>query len=86
MLLEGASTGRALITTDIPGCREAVEDGVNGYLCRKMDAASLQDRLERFLKLSPEQREEMGLAGRRLIEEKFEKKTVVAETLRHILA
>ncbi len=86
VLLEGASTGRALITTDIPGCREAVEDGVNGYLCRKMDAASLQDRLERFLKLSPEQREEMGLAGRRLIEEKFEKKTVVAETLRHILA
>ena len=86
VLLEGAATGRALITTDIPGCREAVEEGVNGYLCAKMDAASLQDRMERFLQLSPEQRREMGIAGRRLIEEKFEKKAVVAETLRHILA
>lgn len=85
VLLEGAATGRALITTDIPGCREAVEDGVNGFLCKKMDADSLQDCLERFLALSPEQRREMGLAGRRLVEEKFEKQTVVAETLRHIL-
>lgn len=41
VLLEAASTGRALITTDIPGCREAVDDGISGYLCKKMDVGSL---------------------------------------------
>lgn len=86
VLLEAASTGRALITTDIPGCREAVEDGKNGFLCRKMDAESLQDCLERFLSLTEEERREMGLRGRQLIEEQFEKNAVVADTLSHIFS
>ena len=86
VLLEAACTGRALITTDIPGCREAVEDGKNGYLCRKMDAESLQNCLERFIALTEEQRREMGLSGRQLVVPDFDKRAVVADTLSHIFS
>lgn len=81
VLLEAAATGRALITTDIPGCREAVEDGVTGYLCRKMDAESLRERLVQFIRLSEDDRREMGLRGRKKMEAEFEKQMVVSQTL-----
>lgn len=84
VLLEAAATGRALITTDIPGCREAVEDGVNGYLCQKMDAGSLKEKLEQFIQLSEDARREMGLRGREKIEAEFEKQMVVSQTLEGI--
>jgi galacturonosyltransferase len=85
VLLEAAATGRALITTDIPGCREAVEDGVTGYLCRKRDAASLRESLDRFIRLSEDERREMGLRGRRKMEAEFEKQMVVSQTMDAIL-
>ena len=81
VLLEAAATGRALITSDIPGCREAVSEGVNGYLCAKMDAGSLEACMEQFLSLSAEQREEMGLRGRSKMEAEFDKKDVVRKTV-----
>ena len=49
VLLEAAATGRALITSDIPGCRESVEDGKNGYLCRAGDAESLEQAIRKFM-------------------------------------
>lgn len=85
VLLEAAATGRALITTDIPGCREAVEDGVTGYLCRKMDPESLRERLDQFVRLSEDARREMGLRGRKKMEMEFEKQMVVSQTLEAIL-
>lgn len=84
VLLEAAATGRALITSDIPGCREAVEDEVSGFLCRKMDAEDLERCLERFMKLSTEEREMMGYRGRGKIEREFDKAAVVRETVRGI--
>ena len=84
VLLEAASTGRALITTDIPGCREAVDEGVNGYLCGKQDADSLQDCMVKFLELSPDQRKEMGKDGRKKMENEFDKKIIVQETITNI--
>ena len=84
VLLEAAATGRALITTDIPGCREAVEDGVTGYLCRKMDAESLKESMEKFIGLNEDQRWEMGVRGRAKIENEFEKHMVVSQTLETI--
>ena len=84
VLLEAASTGRALITTDIPGCREAVEDGVTGYLCRKGDPDSLRECLERFMELDENQRREMGLRGREKMKNEFEKQMVVSQTLETI--
>lgn len=81
VLLEGAATGRALITSDIPGCREAVRDGVSGYLCPARDAAALTDAMRAFAQLPPDEQTNMGLAGRALTGQAFEKGTVVRRTL-----
>lgn len=82
VLLEAAATGRALIATDIPGCKEAVEDGKNGFLCKKKDAESLENCLEKFLQLSSEERRRMGIAGREKMEREFDKKKVVEATMK----
>lgn len=84
VLLEAAASGRPLITTDVPGCREAVEDGVSGYLCPPKDANSLYDAMCRIARMKADQRQQMGLAGRERMKEMFSKTTVVAETLRYL--
>ncbi len=81
VLLEAAATGRALIATDIPGCREAVENGVSGHLCERQNADSLFDAMNRFVRLSLDERRRMGLAGRRHMEAIFDRQRVVAQTL-----
>ena len=63
VLLEGAATGRALITSDIPGCREAVEDGVSGYLCPAKDAERLTQAMRTFAEQSFRQQSDMGHRG-----------------------
>lgn len=85
VLLEGAATGRALITSDIPGCREAVEDGVSGYLCPVRDQEGLLAAMERFMALAPQERAEMGRRGRERMERYFSKKQVVEQTVRALL-
>lgn len=82
--LECASMGRPLITSNIPGCKEAVLEGQSGLLCEPKDADSLYDAMRRFLELTWEQREAMGLAGRQHMETVFDKRLVVAETVRHL--
>lgn len=84
VLLEGAATGRALITSDIPGCREAVEDGVSGYLCPTKDVDALSDAMRRFAELPENRQAEMGRRGRTRMEQKFSKAAVVAETIKHL--
>lgn len=79
--LEAAATGRPVITTDIPGCREAVEDGVTGILCRSGSGEDLYGAMKRFLELPPVQRMAMGQAGRKKMEREFDKQMVVAQTL-----
>ena len=80
--LECASMGRPLITSDIPGCREAVIPGKSGLLCQSQNADSLYDVMKQFLSLTAENRIEMGKAGRRHMEEVFDKKKVVEETVK----
>ena len=74
--------GRPLITSRIHGCMEAVVENVSGLLCQPKNANSLYDAMKRFLALSPADREAMGMAGRRHMENRFDKKKVVAETLK----
>ena len=81
VLLEAASTERALITSDIPGCREAVEDGISGLLIRPESSDSLYDAVKRFAARAPEERAGMGPRGRRIMEERFDRKNVVETTL-----
>ena len=84
VLLEAAASGRPLITSDIPGCREAVENGVSGYLCPAKDADALYEAMRRFGALPVEQRSQMGRRGRERMEQQFSKTAVVAETIKHL--
>ena len=81
VLLEAAASGRPLITSDIPGCREAAADGVSGYLCPAKDADALYAAMQRFAELPEKRQSEMGRRGRERIRQKFDKALVVTETL-----
>lgn len=85
VLLEAAATGRPLITSDIPGCREAVKQGISGLLCPVKDRNALLHAMEDFLNLSKEEREVMGRAGRKYMEEQYDKEKVVRKTCRTII-
>lgn len=63
-LLEGASMARPVIASDMPGCRDVVDDGVTGYLCAARDAMDLGQKMQQFLRLTPKERVAMGRAGR----------------------
>lgn len=80
VLLEAAATGRAIVTTDMPGCREAVEDAVTGLLVEPRDAWSLADGLEKLL-ADPALRRVMGEKARTRIEEGFTVEKVNAKTM-----
>ena len=80
--LESAASGRPVITSNIHGCMEAVEDGVSGFLCEKQNAEDLYQVMKRFIELPYEERKNMGLAGRKRMEKKFDKGKVVEETMK----
>ena len=69
--LEALSMGKAIITTDMPGCRETVKDGVNGILIPPRDQMALQGAMEAFLR-DPDLARKMGKASRELAVERFE--------------
>ena len=77
VLLEGAACARPLITTDHAGCKETVTDGVTGYIVRQRDSNDLIDKMLRFINLSYDEKVQMGLAGRKKVEEEFDRKIVV---------
>lgn len=81
VLLEGAATGRAVITSDVPGCREAVSPGESGLLCPVRDTAALVDAMRAFAQTPFAGRQRMGAAGRALVERGFDKRAVVCATL-----
>lgn len=76
-LLEAAAMGRPIITTDSIGCRDVVDDGVNGYLCRPRDAQDLADKMARLIALPAAERAAMGRRGRAKIEREFDEDIVV---------
>lgn len=84
VLLEGAACCRPLITTDIPGCREAVDDGVTGLLVKVKDTDSLLSAMESMLKKSIEERKLMGIRGREKMARIFDKRIVVEETIKSL--
>jgi len=70
-VLEAMSMGRPIITTDVPGCRETVKEGVNGFLVPAKDSRVLARTMERFIK-EPGIMQEMGLQSRQIAEEKYD--------------
>ena len=79
--LECASMGRPVITSNIHGCLEAVEDGVSGFLCEKQNSDDLYNVMKKFMSLPYGERKAMGLAGRKRMEDIFDKRKVVAKTI-----
>lgn len=84
VLLEGAASGRPIITSYIPGCREAVDQGVSGFTCRTRNKYGLYEAMRKVASMTREQREEMGLEGRQRMEEFFDKNLVVEQTMNAI--
>ena len=84
VLLEGIASGRPIITTDRAGCREVVEDGVNGFVVKQQDSQDLIEKIEKFLSLSIEDRKKMGLLGREKAEKEFDRDIVIRKYLDEI--
>ena len=84
VLLESASSGRPVITTDNPGCRETFIDSETGLLFKGGDADSLCNIIERFLSMPNEARAEMGARGREYIKSNFSRDIVADAYLKKI--
>jgi glycosyltransferase involved in cell wall biosynthesis len=81
-LLEAMAMTKPVLTTDIAGCRQAVTDGENGFLCAPRSAAALADAMRRMAGLNEAARERMGLMGRARVEARFGEDRVIGEYLK----
>mgnify|MGYP003805643185 CR=1 FL=1 len=81
VLMEGLAMGKPIICTDIPGCRETVDDAVNGFLCLPRDLDSLIRACEKFIALTTGERLEMGIESRKKAERIFDEKLVIKKYL-----
>lgn len=84
VLLESLSTGRPVIASDIPGCRETFDDRISGFSVEPRDTNSLIKAIEDFIKLPFESKVLMGNAGREKVEREFDRKIVVNNYLKII--
>lgn len=84
VLLESCASARPIITTDRSGCREAVDDGVNGFIVKQRDSEDLIKKIEKFLALTHDQKMQMGFAGRAKVEHEFDRKFVVDAYLKEL--
>lgn len=84
VLLENASSGRFIITTDNPGCRETVVNEQTGFIYHGGDVNELVQKIERFLQMDNDDRNQMGYAGREHVAEKFSRDIVVKAYLEKI--
>lgn len=84
VILESAAAGRPIITTDRPGCREAIDDGETGFLFKERDTQELISCVERFLALANSERAQMGLNARHKMEKEFDRNIVIQAYLQQI--
>lgn len=85
VLLENASSGRLIITTDNPGCRETVDNGVSGFIYPPGDTDALTRTVETVIRdMSNEARKQMGLKGREKVEKEFSRDIVINAYLKKI--
>ena len=82
VLLESCASGRPIIASNRSGCKEVVEDGINGFLVEQKNSQDLIDKIELFLSLSNEKMKEMGLAGRRKVENEFDRTIVITKYIK----
>lgn len=83
-LLESASMSKPIITTNTVGCKEVVDDGINGYLCEVKNAQDLAHKMEKMINLNFEERETMGKTGRKKMIKEFDESIVINKYLKTI--
>ncbi|MCF2155401.1 glycosyltransferase [Photobacterium carnosum] len=83
-LLEAGAMGKPIVTTDNVGCRETVDDGINGYLCEIRSTASLVQALDQMINHTHQERLAMGVKSREKIEREFDEKIVINKYLNAI--
>ena len=76
-LMEASAMGRPIVATDVPGCREVVDDGVTGLLGEVKNAQSLSAKLAQILTMNEDARREMGLRGREKVMAEFDEALVI---------
>jgi len=77
ILLEAAAMGKPIIATNVEGCKDVVDDGVNGYLCNVRDANDLSKKMKIMINIASKDVEIMGLMGRQKMEREFDEKIVI---------
>lgn len=77
VILEASATGRPVLASDIPGCQEGFEDGITGFGFPPRDKEALLEALRKFVKLSEDERAQMGKNARAKMEREFDRKQVV---------
>tara|TARA_B110000879_G_C11180829_1_gene518233 strand:+ start:1008 stop:2111 length:1104 start_codon:yes stop_codon:yes gene_type:complete len=80
-LLEGAAMGRPLIATNVPGCKDVIEHGVNGYLCNVKDSMDIVLSIEKLYSLPFDSIKKMGVLGRDKVRTEFDEKIVIEKYL-----
>lgn len=86
VLLEAAAVGRPLIATNIPGCREIIQDGNTGFLVNVQDKEDLICKMEQFINLPYNQKQKMGQNARKYVEATFDRQQVVDAYMNEIYA
>jgi glycosyltransferase involved in cell wall biosynthesis len=81
LLLEAAALGKPSIATDVVGCREIIEHRITGFLCQPVSSEELRNAIVAFLKLTPNERKQMGLNARMKVEKEFDEKIVFHQYL-----
>lgn len=86
VLLEACASGRPIITTDRSGCREVVDNGINGYMIPQRDVQRLIEAIDAFISLSMEQKRNMGLSGRQKVEKYYSRDIIIEAYMKEIAA
>lgn len=84
VLLEAAATGRPILASDIPGCKETFEEGITGLSFKPKSTDSLIKVINKFIKMTYEKKEEMGILGRKKVEKEFDRKDVVSAYVKEL--
>ena len=84
VLLESSASARPIITTNRSGCREVIDDKVNGFIIEQKNAVDLVKKIEMFLSISYDKKKNMGLAGRSKVEKEFDRKIVVEKYMNEL--
>lgn len=79
ILLEAASMSLPLVASDVPGCREIVIDGINGFLCTPMDTLDLEKKMALLVELPEVKKNQLGVNSRKIIADRFSKKHIVSQ-------